>query len=486
MIRICGLQKMTLLDYPGKVACTVFLGGCDMRCPFCHNSELTDGSAEPVMTEEELLAFLVKRKGLLEGVAVTGGEPLLREENLNLLREIRALGYPVKLDTNGTHPDRLRRVLEEGLAQYVAMDVKNSPDRYAETIGLKAFELTPVMRSVSLLKESGTDYEFRTTVAAELHDENSIRAARTALAVADGLGEEDIALVLLSGGGSALFEESLIPPEAQREITKKLLARGAAIEEINAVRRRISAVKGGKFAARCYPARVITFALSDVLNDDKSVIASGITVRDGTPDGFVKAVADKYLYDLDHTTAESLYHKKELTLNDGGYHFVGNIDRLCEAAKVRAEALGYRAVTVSKALTGEAREQAASILAAAPERSGKRAYIYGGETTVTLKGNGLGGRNQEMALAAAIALKDRAGIAFCSVGSDGTDGPTDAAGGYADGDTYAKMQRAGVTPEAALADNDSYHALKAAGDLIVTGPTGTNVNDLTFVLTDER
>ena len=317
-------------------------------------------------------------------------------------------------------------------------------------------------------------------------DENSIRAARVALAVADGLGEEDIALVLLSGGGSALFEESLIPPEAQREITKKLLARGAEIGEINAVRRRISAVKGGKFAARCYPARVITFALSDVLNDDKSVIASGITVRDGTPDGFVKAVADKYLYDLDHTTAESLYHKKELTLNDGGYHFVGNIDRLCEAAKVRAEALGYRAEIVSKALTGEAREQAASILAAAPERSGKRAYIYGGETTVTLKGNGLGGRNQEMALAAAIALKDREGIAFCSVGSDGTDGPTDAAGGYADGDTYAKMQRAGVTPEAALADNDSYHALKAAGDLIVTGPTGTNVNDLTFVLTDKR
>ena len=317
-------------------------------------------------------------------------------------------------------------------------------------------------------------------------DENSIRAARTALAVADGLGEEDIALVLLSGGGSALFEESLIPPEAQREITKKLLARGAEIGELNAVRRRISAVKGGKFAARCYPAKVITFALSDVLNDDKSVIASGITVRDGTPDGFVKAVADKYLYDLDHTTAESLYHKKELTLNDGGYHFVGNIDRLCEAAKVRAEALGYRAVTVSKALTGEAREQAASILAAAPEIPGKRAYIYGGATTVTLKGNGLGGRNQEMALAAAIALKDREGIAFCSVGSDGTDGPTDAAGGYADGDTYAKMQRAGVTPEAALADNDSYHALKAAGDLIVTGPTGTNVNDLTFVLTDER
>ena len=317
-------------------------------------------------------------------------------------------------------------------------------------------------------------------------DENSIRAAETALAIADTLGGDDIAVVLLSGGGSALFEKSLIPPEVQREITKKLLARGAEIGEINAVRRRISAVKGGKFAARCYPAKVITFALSDVLNNDKSVIASGITVKDDTPDSFVKAVADRYLYDADASVLDALYHKEEAPVNDGGYRFVGDINLLCEAAKVRAEALGYQAEIVSKALTGEAREQAEAILAASSERSGKRAYLYGGETTVTLKGSGLGGRNQEMALAAAIALKGRNGIAFCSVGSDGTDGPTDAAGGGADGDTYAKMQTAGVTPEAALADNDSYHALKAAGDLIVTGPTGTNVNDLTFVLTDAR
>ena len=317
-------------------------------------------------------------------------------------------------------------------------------------------------------------------------DENSIRAAETALAIADTLGGDDIAVVLLSGGGSALFEKSLIPPEVQREITKKLLARGAEIGEINAVRRRISAVKGGKFAARCYPAKVITFALSDVLNNDKSVIASGITVKDDTPDSFVKAVADRYLYDADASVLDALYHKEEAPVNDGGYRFVGDINLLCEAAKVRAEALGYQAEIVSKALTGEAREQAEAILAASSERSGKRAYLYGGETTVTLKGSGLGGRNQEMALAAAIAQKGRNGIAFCSVGSDGTDGPTDAAGGCADGDTYAKMQTAGVTPEAALADNDSYHALKAAGDLIVTGPTGTNVNDLTFVLTDAR
>ena len=176
MTRIYGLQKMTLLDFPGHVACTVFLGGCDMRCPFCHNSELVDGSAPPVMTEAELTDFLKKRQGLLEGVAVTGGEPLLREENLELLRAIRGLGYQVKLDTDGTHPDRLRRALGEGLAQYVAMDIKNSPDRYAGTAGLPRFDLAPVRESVEILMAGETEYEFRTTVVRELHDDESFRA----------------------------------------------------------------------------------------------------------------------------------------------------------------------------------------------------------------------------------------------------------------------------------------------------------------------
>ena len=317
-------------------------------------------------------------------------------------------------------------------------------------------------------------------------DGNSLRAAETALRIARALGEDDIAVVLLSGGGSALFEKSLIPPSAQRELTKKLLARGAAIEEINAVRRRISAVKGGRFAAACYPAKAVTFALSDVLSNDKSAIASGVTVPDDTPDAFVKAAADRYLYDVDQSVLDALYEKEDLRINDGGYYFVGDIRLLCEAAADRAKALGYRTRLVSLSLTGEAREQAAAIAASAPDAPGKRAYIYGGETTVTLQGNGLGGRNQEMALAAAIALKGRGGIAFCSVGSDGTDGPTDAAGGYADGGTYEAMRRAGVSPEEALADNDSYRALQAAGCLIVTGPTGTNVNDLTLLLTAQE
>ena len=174
-MKIHGLQKMTLLDFPGRVACTVFLGGCDLRCPFCHNSELLDGSAPAVMDDAELLRFLAKRKGLLDGVALTGGEPLLRPDLKELVLRIRDLGYPIKLDTNGTHPDRLRNLIDEGLADYVAMDIKNSPERYAMTCGYDTMDLAPVRESAALLMEGRTDYEFRTTVVLPLHDDSSFR-----------------------------------------------------------------------------------------------------------------------------------------------------------------------------------------------------------------------------------------------------------------------------------------------------------------------
>ena len=172
-MKIHGLQKMTLIDYQGKVDCTVFFGGCDMRCPFCHNAELLDGTAPSVMDDEELLAFLKKRQGLLDGVAITGGEPLLQKDLPELAARIRELGYPIKLDTNGTHPDRLERMIRDGLVQYAAMDIKNSPERYAETIGLKQFDIAPVKESAALLMEGRTDYEFRTTTVAEFHDDES-------------------------------------------------------------------------------------------------------------------------------------------------------------------------------------------------------------------------------------------------------------------------------------------------------------------------
>ncbi|MCF0106205.1 MAG: anaerobic ribonucleoside-triphosphate reductase activating protein [Holdemanella sp.] len=174
-MKIQGLQKMTLLDFPGKVACTVFLGGCDYRCPFCHNSDILSMEAEALLDEKELLQFLEKRKNLLEGVAITGGEPLLRNDIEELLTSIKALGYLIKLDTNGNHPDVLKRIVEKGLVDYVAMDIKNSPDRYAPTIGLKTFDLSKVMESKEFLLQGKVEYEFRTTVVKELHDEDSFK-----------------------------------------------------------------------------------------------------------------------------------------------------------------------------------------------------------------------------------------------------------------------------------------------------------------------
>ena len=174
-MKIHGLMKMTLLDYPGLVACTVFLGGCDMRCPFCHNSELLDMNAPEEMDENGLYDFLSKRKGLLDGVVFTGGEPLLRKELPDVIRKIREMGFKVKLDTNGNHPDRLKEVVEQGLVDYVAMDIKNSPDKYGITIGIPEFDLTKVRESVDFLLEGKVDYEFRTTVVRQFHDEDSMR-----------------------------------------------------------------------------------------------------------------------------------------------------------------------------------------------------------------------------------------------------------------------------------------------------------------------
>lgn len=177
-MKIHGLQKMTLLDFPGRIACTVFLGGCDFRCPFCHNAELLDAGAPALMESEELLQFLKGKIGLLDGVAITGGEPLLRQELPELLREIKALGFLVKLDTNGSQPGRLRALFEEKLVDYVAMDIKNSPERYALTTGLPSVNLTAIQESIALILHSGIEYEFRTTVVAELHDDSSFYGIR--------------------------------------------------------------------------------------------------------------------------------------------------------------------------------------------------------------------------------------------------------------------------------------------------------------------
>ena len=171
-MNIHGLQKMTLLDYPGIVAATVFLGGCDYRCPYCHNFELVDGTASPIMSDQELFLFLEKRKNLLDGVVITGGEPCLRPDLPQLVKAIKDMGYKVKLDTNGHHPDVLRQLLNAGLVDYVAMDIKNSLPKYGMTIGVPGFDTKGVQESAAILLDGSTDYEFRTTVVHEFHELN--------------------------------------------------------------------------------------------------------------------------------------------------------------------------------------------------------------------------------------------------------------------------------------------------------------------------
>ena len=168
---IKGFAKLTLLDYPGKVACTVFTGGCNFRCPFCHNASLAVRAGEvDSIPEEEVFDLLRKRRGILDGVCVTGGEPLMHGDALeDFIRRVKELGYSVKLDTNGSYPERLKTLIEKGLVDKVAMDIKNSPEKYGETAGLADFDMTPILNSIELLKTGGIDYEFRTTVVDELH-----------------------------------------------------------------------------------------------------------------------------------------------------------------------------------------------------------------------------------------------------------------------------------------------------------------------------
>lgn len=181
-MRVCGFQKLTLLDYPGKVACTVFTGGCNLRCPFCHNAPLVTG-AQGVedIPKGELFAFLEKRRGVLDGVCVTGGEPLLHPDLADFLRHIRALGYSVKLDTNGTFPGRLRELVSQNLVDYVAMDVKTAPPRYAQAVGVPGFDVSPVRESMQFLLSGRVEYEFRTTVVKGLHDTETLRDAAKAI-----------------------------------------------------------------------------------------------------------------------------------------------------------------------------------------------------------------------------------------------------------------------------------------------------------------
>lgn len=318
-------------------------------------------------------------------------------------------------------------------------------------------------------------------------DKNSVAAADAVLKLTENLREDDTVLFLLSGGGSALFEKPLIPLEELQDITSQLLACGAEIVEINTIRKRLSAVKGGKFAAHCAPAKVEAIILSDILGDPLDMIASGPVSPDSATCDEAQKITEKYRLRLREDTVALLRVETPKNLDNVNAQVVGSVRELCRAAGEACRSMGYETIFLTDQLNCEAREAGrflAAILRSHRNDGKKTAFLAGGETVVHLTGKGKGGRNQELALAACEGIHGMQNAAVISVGSDGTDGPTDAAGGYVDGASYDELCKNGIKLHGVLQENDAYHALLAIGGLIVTGPTGTNVNDICIGLLD--
>ena len=316
-------------------------------------------------------------------------------------------------------------------------------------------------------------------------DENSYKATQKAIDCVSGLSKDDNVLLLISGGGSALFEKPLVAEAENQSITKQLLKCGASIVEMNTLRKRLSAVKGGRFAQLCSPARVFTIVLSDIIGDPLDMIASGPAYPDSSTCKQAVEIATRYKLELSDKAKELLKTETPKTLDNVTTFVTGSVKQLCASAMVSAKTLGYEPVFLSASLDCEARDAGAFLSAIARDHQDSKtslAFIAGGETVVHLTGHGLGGRNQEIALSAADGIAACKETCVFSVGSDGTDGPTDAAGGYCDQNTKETLKKQGLEIQSVLDDNDAYHALKKADGLIMTGATGTNVNDLTVLL----
>ncbi|MGN0773424.1 MAG: glycerate kinase [Candidatus Ventricola sp.] len=316
-------------------------------------------------------------------------------------------------------------------------------------------------------------------------DANSYAATQKAIQLVSGLSADDLVLFLISGGGSALFERPLVTPEELEDVTGQLLACGASITEINTIRKHLSAVKGGKFAQLCAPAQVYSVVLSDILGDPLDMIASGPAHPDSSTVEETVAIVAKYQLRLSEAAQAFLRVDTPKALPNARSVITGSVRQLCAAAKQEAEEMGYTPVILTDCLCCEAREAGSFIGSMARyyrNLGGRYAIIAGGETVVHLTGHGKGGRNQEMALAAAAQIAGLQDVLMFSVGSDGTDGPTDAAGGIVTGETCAMLLQRGISIDAVLRENDAYTALNQVGGLIFTGPTGTNVNDLSCLL----
>jgi glycerate 2-kinase len=332
-------------------------------------------------------------------------------------------------------------------------------------------------------------------------DENGLIATEAIINLLKGVDKNILLICLISGGGSALFVSPYegITLNEKQKVTELLLKAGANISELNTVRKHISKVKGGRLAEIAYPAKIISLILSDVIGDKLDVIASGPTAPDKMKYNEALNVIEKYgLIALTPTSVLDILHKGANGLipetpKEGDKAFrnveniiIGNNRKALEAAKTKAEKLGFHAEILSSEISGEASDVGRWFAKKAIEAKGKeqraKCLISGGETTVTVKGNGLGGRNMELALSFAMEIEGIDGITLLSAGTDGTDGPTDAAGAIVDGETIKKAKAAGLNPEEYLKNNDSYNFFKKIDGLFVTGPTGTNVMDVQILI----
>ena len=322
-------------------------------------------------------------------------------------------------------------------------------------------------------------------------DENGVKAAEKAMSLVENLSAEDTVVFLVSGGGSALFERPLpgVHLEDIADLTRQLLACGADIVEINTIRKHLSALKGGRFAGCCAPARVLSIVLSDILGDPLDSIASGPAYPDASTSGDAFAILEKYELTVPDNVREALKGETPKALDNTEHEITGNVTALCAAAASSSAALGYQPLLLTTTLDTEARDAGAFLAAIAREikRTGQPiappcAVILGGETVVHVRGKGKGGRNQELALAAAKGIAGLDEVLIFSVGSDGTDGPTDAAGGMVTGEFSNLCREKGLPIDEYLQNNDAYTILEKTEGLIITGPTGTNVNDLTVLL----
>ncbi|MBQ9425852.1 MAG: glycerate kinase [Erysipelotrichaceae bacterium] len=384
---------------------------------------------------------------------------------------------------------------EEGVKKALT-DLNIGKEVYLVSVGKAAFSMAKAASEVLKIKEGiliskygHIPYDLEHIESCEaghpVPDENSIAATEKAIRMCSSLKEDDIVVFLLSGGASALFESPLIDLQELQEINEEMLKKGLSIFEINTIRKKLSKVKGGRFADLCKPAKVYSIILSDVLSDRLDTIGSGPTVKDESDPNEALKLIDRYGIHISEKCRKLIGESKSGEADNASNIVIGSVRILCQSAVKEAEKLGYRAILIDDHIDIEARKAGDLLYEEILKCQGSDediALIMGGETIVHVKGKGKGGRNQELVFSQIGNLKGMDNALIMSLGSDGTDGPTDAAGGYVDGSSYEKLKDQSLDWIEILDDNNCYYGLKMIDSLIITGPTGTNVNDITIAL----